>query len=140
MQSLTFKPPFQILDVWLVGHRRKRERRRARRFCRGGSRFGVGEEDLFSARVGGLKFRVRYRPSRRHSFLMFKGCEILFPKSRKSRPIYLRIATDKVMDSGWEGVSSIVVPLLFGFILLLLEDRFRIPVVRFGRKIIASLQ
>ena len=64
---------------------------------------------------------------------MFKVSEILFPKPRQSRPVDFRIATDKVMDSRWEGVSSIVVPLLFGFILLLRENRFRIPVVRFRR-------
>src|ERR1700746_3978997 len=113
MQPLTFKPPFQILDVRLVGDRRKWEGRCARRFCRVVSGFAVNEEHLFSTTIVGLELVILHGPRVRNSLFMLQFLKVLFSEAGQGRAVHLRVAAHEIMDSRCKRMSRIVKPLLF---------------------------
>jgi hypothetical protein len=83
-------------------------------------------------------FFVTYRPRRRNSSFMLEDLKVLSPKPWQCRPVNLCVAADEVMDAWRKRATSLVKPLLLGFISLLLENSLGTPILGFDRQEVAS--
>src|ERR1700730_9512521 len=72
VQALAFQTGFEVLNVRLVGHRRKRERGGARRIRGVSSVFAVDGGRMFRTTIVRFVFLVADWPRRGNSFLVFK--------------------------------------------------------------------
>jgi hypothetical protein len=66
--------------------------------------------------------------------------EVAVAKPHQRRPVEGRVAADPIVGVRNKGLAAAVVPFLLGAVLLVEEDRFRVPVLGLARDVLAAFE
>src|SRR5260221_9917527 len=100
----------------------------------------MNPKQLFRSIVIRRKIAIPDRPGRRGTLLMFKRFKILFAETRKRRAVDFSVAPNEVVHTGAKWLPLLIMPKFSRFVSLMVEHRFRTPILRFFREKIATFE